>query len=306
MSPIRLSTLAGYPAAMARWLWCGAILSVALAACSPDAQVTTTSSPVPPDAITTTTTAPGTDPCISGGLPFSSEGLIASLGETNSDATRISEIRWDPTATCERITMAFATESGAPATTLGLTGVTAFTFTGSLRVTLPPDVTATAVADSLLDGDLIQRLYVVRGSARDLFVDIIGVPGEPIAARAFLTTSPATLVIDVVPAPDAPAPGPVAHSDAAVIVSPPQGPALYPVTVEAYAAPSLRTVRIQVTNDEIVAIDRALALTGDSDAWQAISTRIEDGPAGRSTLFVGTVDPNARQLEGATVVLDLP
>ena len=290
---------------MGRWLWCGAILSVALAACSPDAQVTTTTSPAPPDA-TTTTAPPGNDPCTSGGLPFSSEGLIASLGEPAADATRISEIRWDPAATCERITMAFATESGAPATTLGLTGVTAFTFTGSLRVTLPPDITATAVADSHLDGDLVQQLYVVRGPARDLFVDIIGVPGEPMAARAFLTTSPATLVIDVVRAPNAPATGPVARSDAAVVVSPPQGPALYPVAVEAYAAPSLRTVRIQVTNGDSVAIDRALALAGDSDAWQAISTRIEDGPAGRSTLFVGIVDPNARQLEGATVVLDLP
>ncbi|MGI9529624.1 MAG: hypothetical protein ACR2NG_07930, partial [Acidimicrobiia bacterium] len=78
---------------------------------------TTTTSTVA--ASTTTTTPTITDACVSGDLAFGEEGLVAAIGEAESDATMLSQIRWEQGTACERLVISFATDSGAPATTLG-------------------------------------------------------------------------------------------------------------------------------------------------------------------------------------------
>jgi hypothetical protein len=173
-------------------------------------------------------------------------------------------------------------------------------------VTLPEEFTGTAIADSLLDGQLIDRAYVARDEAGAMFIDVLGATDTALAARAFATSSPATLVIDVVPAPDAPAPTGSAVSDAAVIVSPTPGPSLYPFLIEAYAPPGVIAIRVQLSSDEQVGIDRSITLEGSTDAWQAFTTRVENGPPGSVIVFVGEVDANDRPVEGATVAVDLP
>ena len=243
---------------------------------------------------------------MSGDLAFESEGLVAAIGDRDSDATRLTQIRWDPGVGCERLTIGFDTDSGAPATTLGLTGVTAFPVAGYVRITLPEEIARTAVADLRTDGALVDRIYVVRDETGSLHIDVLGTGGVPLASRAFTTTSPASLVLDLTAAEDAPVPVGLATSDSAVIVSPLPGPALYPFTVEAYGQPSLRSIRLQLSRNDITSVDRAIALDGAPDAWQAFSARIDDGSSGASILFVGVVDPNDRPLEGATVSVDLP
>ena len=120
----------------------------------------------------TTTTEPPTisDACVSGDLAFGEEGLVAAVGEPESDATQLAQVRWERGTSCERLVISFATDSGAPATTLGLTGVSVISFAGVIRVDLPEEVVTTAVADTFTDG-LIDHTYVVRDGS-DLGVDI--------------------------------------------------------------------------------------------------------------------------------------
>jgi len=97
-------------------------LGLLVSACSPESEVSldTTTTTV---GITTTSSPPSSELCIAGDLPFGDEGLIAALGEDTGDASSVTEIRWDPSATCERLTINFGAGSGAPAATLGPTGV---------------------------------------------------------------------------------------------------------------------------------------------------------------------------------------
>lgn len=286
-----------------RWWSLLVVCTVVAAACSgDDAQPSTTTTPA---GSTTSTTQPAIqDACVSGDLAFGDDGLIAALGDTESDATALSRIRWEQGNACERLVISFATDSGAPATTLGLTGVTVIAFAGIVRVDLPETITSTAVADTLTDG-LIKRTYVVRDGP-DLSIDIHGDPGVPIAARAFVTSSPASLVIDVITMEDLPTPVGAGISDTAVVITPPPGPTLYPFTVEAYVMPGAGSVRVLLTSNDVDVINLAIALDGTVDAWQAFASRIEDGPAGRSVLFVGQVDANDRPVDGVEVPLDLP
>jgi hypothetical protein len=90
------------------------------------------------------------------------------------------------------------------------------------------------------------------------------------------------------------------------VITPPPGPTLYPFTVEAYVMPGAGSVRVLLTSNDVDVINLAIALDGTVDAWQAFASRIEDGPAGRSVLFVGQVDANDRPVDGVEVPLDLP
>ncbi len=213
---------------------------------------------------------------------------------------------WYGARTCERIIIAFTNDNGAPATTLGPTAVSIIEFAGIVRVVFPAETTATAVADTLFDGELVDRAFVIRGLAEGLTLDIQAAVGVPIRARAFTTTSPSTLVIDIARGPDEAARAGVSSSQTAVVITPVRGPNLYPLTVEGYAAPGMRAVHLLLGADEDETLDRAIALEGRRDAWQAIRTDLSDGPSGHATLFVGSVDAAGRPVDGATVSLDMP
>lgn len=289
---------------MRRWT---PLLGLALiaAACSPPPADSTTTADATPSTTTTLAVA-SDDPCRSGDLEFGSDGLVAAIGESTSDATSISQIRWDPYPTCERLTISFTTDIGAPATTLGVTGVTAFGYLGITRVTLPAEVTGSAVADMRSDGDLLDRAYVIADTEGNLFIDLHAAEDAALATRAFVTQSPASLVIDLIREAEAPGPVGATVSDSAVIITPPPGPTIYPFVVEAYAPPTARATRIQLGLDGDAALDQTLSLEGRTDTWQFVTQRIVDGPSGTTRLFVGFVDVNNRPLDGAAVELDLP
>ncbi len=287
-----------------RWWITIVVAGLVVGACSPvrEAGSSTTTGPAPE----TTTTQPPADACLGGDLPFKSEGLIAAVGEAGADAARISQIRWARGSECERVVVSFVADSGSPASSLGLTGVSILAFAGTVRVDLPPSITDTAIADMLTDGELVDRTYVIRDGEGELSIDIHGAGGVPIAARAVLTSSPATLVIDFARAPDQADPIGAATSDTAVIVSPTGGEALYPFIIESYAQPGLDAVRLQIEVDGAIVEDRAIALPGYASAWQRFTAQIEDGPSGAATIFSGTADANGRPLAGARVSVLLP
>lgn len=281
-----------------RWWTVFVALGVFLSACTPGSQgvaeSTTTST------ATTTTGMPSSEICLAGDLPFGDSGLVAALGSDEGDASSIDELRWSASATCERVTVSFGAQSGAPAATLGPTGVSVISYAGIVRVVLPAEVNGSAIADSLLEGALIHATYVVR-KEDTIAIDIHAVDGVPIVARAFTTTSPASLVIDIARAETDAAPVGVTATDTVTIVSPTSGSGEYPIEVEGYVAPGIRSIHIQLIKDGESVADTSLALDGDLDTWQSFESTIDDGPVGAAVVFVGTVATNGAPDTGARV-----
>ena len=286
-----------------RWMPTFAVLALIAAACSPTAQSQPPTTTQP--AATTTTRPASSEICLSGDLPFNNEGLVAALGEDAGDATTLTQVRWDPSSNCERVTIVFGTASGAPASTLGPSGVSVIPFAGIVRVSLPPEVDASAIADTLIEGSLVESVYVVRDTEGIMFVDIQGVDEVPLTARAFTTTSPATLIIDIVRSDGPAVPVGVTSTQSVTIVSPTPGPSPYPIVVDGYVEPGLLAVHIRLTVDDAAVVDRSVTVGGWTDTWQSLSTVIDDGPTGTAVLFVGTLDTNDQPLEGARVSITL-
>lgn len=281
-----------------------AIAALTISACSsnpPATLVTTTSIQV-----TTTTTIPSDEICRIGDLKFGDDGLVAALGEDVGDATTVSNIRWEGSSTCERVTIAFATPTGAPAKTLGPTGVSVLGYAGVVRVALPAELSDTAVADMLADGDLVERAFVIRGDDGSMWIDIHAPHGLAIAARASVTTSPSTLVVDITTSDTDTTTVGAATSQTAIVMTPPAGPTIYPFTVEGYAAPGELATRVQLISDGVVVTDISHSLARWTDTWQAFVVAMSDGPSGAVEIFVGSGDVQLDPDIGALVVVDLP
>ncbi len=287
-----------------RW-WILAFVAVVLSACTTPTPVAP-STTQPPELPTTTTTPSSDEICRIGDLRFTDSGLVGAVGDDVGNAETLTEIRWSDSATCERVTLDFASGSGAPSGSLGQTAVILLPSAGIVHITLPDEVDTTAVADMLPEGDLVERIFVVRDDDGNLSIDIHAPARQAIAARVFTTASPATLVIDVIPTDTVLAPVGAVVTSNVVLVTPPPGPTLYPFSVAGYAAPGTQAVTVRLSQRDIVAIDRTLSLHGWTDAWQALLSPIADGPSGRVTLFVGNVTDEGLPDEGALVTLDLP
>ncbi|MEZ5175860.1 MAG: hypothetical protein R2823_06610 [Acidimicrobiia bacterium] len=282
-----------------------ALLALAAAACSSPSTVTSVTTTVPTPMSTTTTVA-SDEICRIGDVRFGDDGLVAALGEDVGDATAIASIHWTDSATCERVVIGFASDTGAPASSLGPTGVTVLAYAAVVRVQLPPEVDATAIADSLPDGDLVKQVFVVRDSDGMLSIDLQGAPGTAIMARAVATSSPANLIIDIIPSDAAVTPPGPTRSPAVIVMTPSPGSTIYPVSVEGYAAPGLDSLRLDLVASDGSFTRRNVPLNGWIDTWQGFEAAIGDGPSGMVSLFVGTVGPEGQQDEGATLSLDLP
>jgi len=277
------------------------IIMITAAACSPTTQETgsTTSAP------STTTTAPADTPsCLSGELPFVEQGVVAALDSQGRDAHAIAGIRWHALDGCERIEIEFLSASGSPASRIGPVGVSILSDTGIVRVTMSEAIVDSAVADTTLNGNLLDRWFVIEGISDGLAVDLH--LGARAAARAFTTTSPARLVVDLVPAKeDLPITQPAAE-DGIVLMAPQAGVSLYPLQIAGYAAPSIDAVRIRLSDSTGVFIDRSVSTLSPIHVWHAFDIGLSDGPSGSLDLFVGTVNEEDEQVSGVEVPLDLP
>lgn len=280
------------------------LTSVALlaAACtSTDSQNTTTTSE--PSA-TTSTIATDTPACLAGELPFVEEGTVAALDSQGRDATAIGGIRWYPLEGCERIEISFVSATGAPATRIGPVGISMLSDPGIVRVALSDAVVDSAVADTTLNGPLIDHWYVVENGEEGLVVDLH--LNERAGARAFTTASPARLVIDVRgTGEDLPLASPISVAGI-VLLSPPGGVGLYPLQVAGYAAPEIDAVRIRLNDSTGVVIDRSVSTLSGTHVWHAFGVGLSDGPSGGVDLLVGTVDSTGEPVFGIEVPLDLP
>ncbi len=253
---------------------------------------------------TTTTAAPTRSECRTGELPFVEEGVVAVLDSQGRDARAIGSVRWLPSDDCERVELTFLSDAGSPASSIGPVGVSLLPDAGIIRITLSEDVVDSAVADSTLNGSLVDRWFVVDGIGDSLVVDLH--LGERVAARAFSERSPGRVVIDLIPTgDDRPVTGAI-EDGGIVLLSPQEGVGLYPLQIVGYAAPGIDAVRVRVTDQVGVAIDRSISTLSASYVWHAFRLTLDDGPSGAVDLFVGTVDENDEPLRGVTIPLDLP
>ncbi len=279
------------------------ILAILAAACTPsgDTPVTTTE----PSSTTSTTITGDEDVCRSGDLPYTDSGLIAALGEDDGDATTISSIQWDPHPTCERLALSFASGSTAPAATLGPAAAFLDAPSGVIVVELPAEVDTTALADLVVEGELIDRVYIVRSETGAISVHLHPAANVDIAARAFVTEAPVSLVLDVVPGRIGTRQVTVPTSETVAITSPTEDSTTYPFVVDGYAAPGLGRVDLRLSTSSVVAAERTLSLTAYPDTWQSFSVTIDDGPSGPLELFVGTLGPEGQPDTGVTQRLEL-
>lgn len=284
------------------------VVATVASACSTTRPTTTTTTTTTfPPASTTTPALLAPVPCLSGGAPFGDRGLVAAVGVDEGDATVVAGLGFERETGCERLAVDFLSSSGAPAAELGPTGVTVEPESGIVRVILPPEVTGTGPADATVDGDLLERVFVVRRLDGTLAIDLHLTADAAVEARASLTSSPARLVVDLRPAAGQPeALSPPRRSRDLVLLSPPPGPGLYPLRITGYARPGTVAVRIRLVDAAGEAFDRSVSTQGPGDAWEEFDVRVADGPSGAVELFVGTVDDLDRPLDGVTTRLDLP
>ena len=252
----------------------------------------------------TTAAPPDASSCLSGELPFVEQGVVAALDSPGRDAHAIAGIRWHAPEGCERIEIEFLSVTGSPASRIGPVGVSMLADAGIVRVTLSDAIVDSAVADTTLNGDLLDGWFVIEGISDGLAVDLH--LGARAAARAFTTTSPARLVIDLVPAKeDLPITRP-ASEDGIVLMSPQAGVALYPLQITGYSAPRLDAVRVRLSDSTGVFIDRSVSTLSPVHVWHAFDVGLADGPSGSLDLFVGTVTEDGEPVSGVEVPLDLP
>lgn len=276
-----------------------AFLIVACTSSEPG-ETTTTNAPS-----TTTTTEAGDRPvCLAGELPFVEEGTVAALDSPGRDARAIAGVRWNPLEGCERVEIEFLSATGAPATRIGPVGISMLSEAGIVRVTLSDAIVESAVADSTLNGPLVDKWFVVEDSEEGLTVDLH--LGQRAAARAFMTSSPARLVIDLRgTGDDRPLATPLS-GEGVVLLSPQGGVGLYPLQVSGYAAPEVDAVRLRLTDTADITIDRAVSTLSSTHVWRAFSAALNDGPSGSVLLLVGTVSEVGDPVFGIEVPLDLP
>jgi hypothetical protein len=285
-----------------RFVFALAVLAFFATACtsSESGQTTTTVAP----STTATTEASDTPACLSGELPFVEEGTVAALDSQGRDARAIAGVRWDPLEGCERVEIEFLSATGAPATRIGPVGVSMLSGSGIVRVTLSDAIVDSAVADSTLNGTIVDKWFVVEDSEDGLTVDLH--LNQRAAARAFTTTSPARLIIDLRgTGDDLPLATPLS-AGGVVLLSPQAGVGLYPLQVAGYAAPEVDAVRLRLTDSADVTIDRAVSTLSSTHVWRAFSAALNDGPSGTVLLLVGTVSDVGEPEFAVEVPLDLP
>ncbi len=287
-------------------------LLLALTGCAGGASTATSStSTIPPPSTSTTTTTPPpvTDPpdvpvCLDGDIPFSTGGLVATLGERSGDAAVIGGIGWADHGRCERLVIDLLTAGGAPAGSLGEATVSFRDEVGIVRVELP--ARATGIAASVIEGRLVERVYVVRLPDGRLAADIHLGTDDAVEVRGFDLGEPTRVVVDIGPSDDgmgrlaAPTLG-----DNVVVLTPPGGPAEYPLVISGYARTFEANVVAILSRDGAEGAETFTTATDWAEAWGAFEIVFEAGPDGSVTLFVGEFDARDGSPVGVEIALEL-
>jgi hypothetical protein len=268
---------------------------------------TTTATTTSDTSVIATTASPPTtttddSPCLRGDRPYAGNGLISAFGGAEGDATQISAIRWTSHPGCEQVVVDFLTADGAPAGGLNPVGVEYDALAGVIRISLPPEIDRSAVADTLIDGDLVKRAYVV-ATGQNLAIDVHLATGRTYALRAYEVDSPGRIIVDIKE--DA-AGQPVLGATMAatlVVVSPQGGPVASPLVVTGYVKGPYETVTadlIIAANHQAAGTQSAMPAAGDA-IWRAYTVRFGQVPP---TPLHLVVTPDEHDEDAVTISID--
>lgn len=268
-----------------------------IAACTPsiDTSPSTTSSTVlatttrPTVGDTTTTSidpnAALEDQCGDIDGPFSASGTVGTGGNEDSDARVIEAYSWDQVGACERVRIGFATAEGAPAVAPPSMGVSFLRWAGVIRIDLGAGVTDAVVAEQLVDTELVDRIYTVTQVDGTVFVDIH--LSAPAFARAFTTSGPAAVAIDLASG-GRPYADPSVRVGDLVVIPPDPEVATYPLTISGYSVGAGDSIEglLQAPDGSTVAGEAAVG--PNAFTWGAFSMVFPDGPGGDVLITVDT------------------
>ncbi len=236
------------------------------------------------------------------GEPFVAEGAIALDAAEAGDAHRVSNLRWEAHAGCERFVIDLVGEDGSPATSAGEVRAEVLRDLGVVRLSLrevehvDPDAT-----DISLDGPLARAAYAVWSpEGRWVYVDLHLL--DEAEAHVAVLDEPARVVIDLRPGGGA-LPSPAVASERVVVLEPRPGEAAYPLTVIGYARTFEANVVARIEQEGEPVEETFTTATAWADAWGHYSLTFDEGPAGRIELHVG--EHSARDGTWQGVVVEL-
>lgn len=278
------------------------------AASSTEAPVITTAAETPtteetPAATTSPPAAEAPGParvCGGPGDGFVSGGLVTWLGSANGDSSHISGIFLEQVEECERLRVVLTTAGGAPATVPPLVEVELIPEAGLLRARFDPEVWSTSVTDTLLEGDLVDRVYVVRGLDGRKFVDVHLAAG--VDARAMTGDDPSHMIIDF-RRNGTPLAARPAVSRFAVVTDPVGGEASYPILAIGYARTFEANVLGFVAKEGVAGETYFTSAADYIVTWGEFLLQVEDGPIGEAVLNIGEYDAADGAWEGVEVNL---
>ena len=196
----------------------------------------------------------------------------------------VTGLRWTGHEGCEQIVVELATAGGAPATEPGGVRAELLRDRGIIRLRLDDLVGSTAVADQVVDRDLVDRVFVVRSLAGDLFVDIH--LGSGVLARASVNQSPAEIVVDLQPGGSELESRPLV-ADTTVVVSPTGNRVEYPFFLEGYARTFEATVIMRIRQGDRLDVEDVTSAADYLVTWGEYRFDIPSGPNGKVEVFVG-------------------
>ncbi|MDJ0953685.1 MAG: hypothetical protein QNJ81_08395 [Acidimicrobiia bacterium] len=247
---------------------------------------TTAAPPATIDGPTTAVTTPENEdaadsPCLSGDRLFAVDGVISAFGGAGGDATQISQVRWTPHPGCEQLVVDLLTTDGAPASAIDPVGVDYNAEGGIIRINLPESINRSAIADSLFDGELIERVYVVATAGGRIAIDIHIAPGRMLALRAYEVASPSRIVIDVREQTDATRVVGATTTAQVVLVSPLANWTETSLDVAGYAKGNEGTVLVRVYDDPEgdPLVERTVEYAGETNLWAEFETSLLGLPA---------------------------
>lgn len=255
---------------------------------SPEPTTTTT-------LVSTTTSQPPTDGCGPPGS-FNDGGNVANFPGTGSDARAIGLISWETRPDCERFTIAFQSNEGAPATTPPAVRVGFIDGLPILRIAVSS--TASVITDQSVETAMVDRLYVVRSLDGTMFVDLhLGVSA---LARVTVHESPAEVVIELRPGILDPVARP-SISERLVVTSPVEGARVaLLVRVGGYARSFGDGVLIIATAGANILHEQSAETPDNTTGWVEYRATLSL-PRGPVLIFVGEDEPGPAGLAGIVI-----
>ncbi len=273
-----------------------AVVMAALVGCTdtgptvPPPPTPTTATPTEPLPATTVTTAPAQTTASEDGCPegdvMVADGRLLGFNRPTTDATRIAGITWRTSGGCLLVTITFATDDGAPATTPPTMTARVLRSAGVVRV--DTEATSSVVADQLLEEDLVERLFVPVDDEGLHFIDLV--LDAPVVARARVLTSPARLEIELQSGGPPEIGSPLISSEL-VVIEPGSAAVAEPILdVTGYSIGDLDEITLTVLRGEATVSDVVVVLESEAHRWRAFNVTIPIGEAPYDNLRITTAD----------------